>query len=63
VGVEFVKVVLMELIKEKNLFPLTDFPIDAMANGNSVIYQMRKDDNHSIVTYASVGILGNTPSV
>jgi len=59
-GVEFVKAVLMELIKKKDFFPLSDYPINTKANGNGIIYSVCEDDGHPLVPFASVGMPINT---
>jgi hypothetical protein len=46
----------MELIKKKEFFPLSEYPIDISANGNGIIYSMCDDDDYSLVPSASVGM-------
>ena len=54
------KLVLMVLIKKKEFFPLSDYPIDTNANGSGIIYNMCDDDGYSLVPFASVGMPKNT---
>ena len=57
-GVEAVKTVLIELAKKKELFPLSDFPVDPKTDGNGVIYRLSEDDDHRFALYASIGMPG-----
>jgi hypothetical protein len=49
----------MELIKKKEFFQLSDYPIDTNANGSGIIYSMCDDDGYSLVPFASVGMPKN----
>lgn len=57
-AVEEIKGVLIALAKQDELFPLADFPLDPIADGNGVIYRLSEDDDHRFALYASIGMPG-----
>ena len=57
-ALEDIKGALIELARHKDLFPLSDFPLDPKVDGNGVIYRLSEDDDHRFALYASVGIPG-----
>ena len=55
---EKIKLVLIRLAKQEELFPLVDFPVNSKLDGNSAIYRLSEDEDNRFALYASTSMPG-----
>jgi len=57
-SIEKIKTEVIELAKQRALFPSAEFNLDPETEGSAVIYRLSEDGDHRFALYASIGMPG-----